>query len=144
MVTLCSTNLSTEAHVYISAPADHSGLFMQAATRCLTAVQVFGRVPYFSLLQWYGAFRNDPWDALQKQTFLAANTLSPYRLYIQGESVEKILILSRRSDWPRKRSCRSLTSVDTGRDGVWLYTDSLVESVEISHSDSVRVHVSDS
>ena len=47
MVTLCSTNLSTEAHVYISESADHFGLSRQAATRCLTVVQVFGRVRIF-------------------------------------------------------------------------------------------------
>ena len=34
-VTLCSTNLSTEAHVYISSSARQSGLSRQAASRCL-------------------------------------------------------------------------------------------------------------
>ena len=33
-------------------------------------------------------------DVLQKQTFLPANTSSPYRWYIQDESVDKILLVA--------------------------------------------------
>ena len=122
-------------------------------------VPVFCRVSYFSLLQCSGASHNDSWDVLQKQTFLPANTSSPYRWYIQGESVDMILLVAA-SEWPRKRSCRPFISDDRGRACVWLYTDSLVtwswrlmpnisrrqlswKVSSLSHSDSVRVHVSD-
>jgi len=57
-------------------------------------VPVYGRVSYFSLRQCSGASHNDSWDVSQKQKFLPANTSSPYRWYIQGESVDMILLVA--------------------------------------------------
>ena len=42
------------------------------------------------------------WDVLQKQTFLPANTSSPYRWHIQGESADVILLVA--AKWVAKEA----------------------------------------
>ena len=97
-----------------AAPADQSRLFSSrlvcSSIRIVPAggnqmspvVPVYGRVSYFSLRQCSGASHNDSWDVLQKQTFLPANTSSPYRWYTQGESVDMILLVA--AKWVAKEA----------------------------------------
>ena len=115
-----------------------------------SVVPVFGRVSYFSLRQCSGASHNDSWDVLQKQKFLPANTSSPYRWYIQDESVDMILLVA--AKWVAKEAelpsfdlrwqrslvtwSRRLMPNITRRQLSW-------KVLSLSHRDSVRVHVSD-